>query len=916
TNIVVKNTDPIIGAQTDLDGNYEIKIEPGTYDLEVSYVGYAVNLIQGVVVTANEITVLDFPMVEEGLELQEVVVQAERIDRTENAMLMLQKKSITVQDGISAQEIGRTGSSNAASAMKKVTGASVVDGKFIYVRGLGDRYSSAQLNGLQLPSTDPYRNSTQLDLIPANLLDNIVASKTFTPDQPANFTGGNVNIKTKSFPERFTLSASISTTYNTQSSFKDDFLTHEGGGTDWLGFDDGARAIPSELDTAFTNNVGNTAHILARFGDGEIADLVDAGSKALNPQRTGTTKSTPMDYGVSFSVGNQYKLFNNPLGFMFGINYSRSFTAYQNGSLQYWELTDAAADSLNINRNLSDNIGTESPQLGGLLGLAYKFGQGNKISFNLLYNHDAEKTTRYLAGPFPAIISGNGIFETSALFFKEREVRSYQLAGEHVIGASGIKFTWGGGFVQSSQEEPDFRQFSNTFNVRDDGDTLYFISAAEHDLPWHFWRNLEDEQITGKFDLSIPIFKDRNKTNKIQFGMAYANKDREFSDNVFQIQTSHTGPQPYDGDPEKFFGDENIGVVDFNPDNGRYTLGLYPINFEKSTRENSYTGRERSIAGYGMFVYSFDKLMVIGGARAETTDIFVESRDTSREAGEIDELDILPSLSLIYKLNEQMNLRGSFSQTLARPNMRELAPFQSFDFGGDFRIQGNPELQRTKAQNYDLRWEYFPQPGEVIAVSAYYKNFSNPIIKAFLPISGNPLIEYQNVDQATVYGMELEFRKNLGFITPAFEKLRFSTNFSLIESQVDISPEEVEIIEEFNPEKGDTRPFQGQSPYLLNVGLNYVDQASGFDAMLSFNIFGDRLSEISQGRNPDVYEKSRAQLGLFIKKRWNNGFAIRVSADNLLNAVYKRTMTFKDAEYIIQEYRRGVTFGLGLSYTI
>ncbi len=227
TNVFVKDSDPPIGAETDLDGNYELRLEPGTYNLKVTYIGYAPKTITDVTVTAGEVTVVDFLMEEESETLEEVVVTARQIDRTENALLALQKRATTIQDGISAQEISRFGSNDAAESMKRVTGASVVDGKYVFVRGLGDRYSSVQLNGQQLPSTDPYRNQMQLDLIPSNLLDNIIASKTFTPDQPGNFTGGNVNLKTKDFPERFTLNAGISLGYNTQSSLRDNFLTEE-----------------------------------------------------------------------------------------------------------------------------------------------------------------------------------------------------------------------------------------------------------------------------------------------------------------------------------------------------------------------------------------------------------------------------------------------------------------------------------------------------------------------------------------------------------------------------------------------------------------------------------------------------------------------------------------------------------------
>ncbi|NRB63659.1 MAG: carboxypeptidase-like regulatory domain-containing protein, partial [Saprospiraceae bacterium] len=280
TSVFIKDTNPPFGAQTDLDGNYEIRIPEGSYTLEVSYIGYASKTITDVMVKENEVTILDFSMVEETEQLQEVIVQASRIDRTENALLILQRKATTIQDGISAQEISRFGSNNAAETMKRVTGASVVDGKYVFVRGLGDRYSSAQLNGLQLPSTDPYRNSMQLDLIPANVLDNVIASKTFTPDQPGNFTGGNVNLKTKAFPERFTLAASFSTSYNTLVTGTNNFLTHEGGQTDWLGYDDGTRSIPGILqDSNYINTITQSSAILARRDSG-LAHLIDDGIRS------------------------------------------------------------------------------------------------------------------------------------------------------------------------------------------------------------------------------------------------------------------------------------------------------------------------------------------------------------------------------------------------------------------------------------------------------------------------------------------------------------------------------------------------------------------------------------------------------------------------------------------------------------
>ncbi|MEM9919288.1 MAG: TonB-dependent receptor, partial [Bacteroidota bacterium] len=712
SNVLVKGSDPVVGTQTDLDGNYELKLAAGKYDLEFSYVGYTTQTVTGLEVKDGEITVFDFLMSSDAIELDlDIVVSAERIDRTENALLVLQMKAPAIQDGISAQEISRYGSSNAAESMKRVTGASVQDGKYIVVRGLGDRYSNAQLNGQQLPSTDPYRNSTQLDLIPANLLDNVVASKTFTPDMPGNFTGGNVNIKTKSFPERFTLSASVSSSYNTQSSLIDNFLTHEGGSTDWLGYDDGSRDIPAILQDPNTRQELKASSFIFGPRDEELGRLIDESARGLSPELDPSTTSTPMNHGISFSVGNQFNVADKPLGVLFGVNYSRSFSHYGDGRFQNWEVNPGGEELVN-NLALDDVRSVDNPTIGGLLGLAYKFTPTNKVSLNVLYNHDGTKLSRSLEGAYPAIISGSGTFQTRSIQFIEREIASFQLNGEHILGKNkdknGIQFDWAGSFTMTGQDEPDFRLFANTFRVRDNGDVQYFISPAEYDLPFHFFRELNEEQIQFKGDFTIPFAQQASTANKLKFGANFRTKDRSFEEDQWQI-INFDNIAPYDGTGTDFFR-ENSGMLTEEGSTNQ-TVGLYPIS--QRDISNSYDGTESVFAAYGMVTLDLDRFKIIGGVRLENTDITVESRDTNFDVGNIQQLDVLPSLNIVYRLTEKMNLRASATQTLARPNMRELAPFTSFDLIGGFRITGNPNLERTLVQNYDVRWEYYPNPGEV-----------------------------------------------------------------------------------------------------------------------------------------------------------------------------------------------------------
>ncbi len=414
----------------------------------------------------------------------------------------------------------------------------------------------------------------------------------------------------------------------------------------------------------------------------------------------------------------------------------------------------------------------------------------------------------------------------------------------------------------------------------------------------------------AQITLQTAVARAKSSFNSLKFGGFYSTKDRFFRDNVFQNETGQAAP--YDGDPVEYFGSDNVGII--NEEAGRFTIVLYPTSFAKSTNENSYDGMENITAYYGMVNYDFEWLKVIAGARVEITDISIEN--LIGETGSVEATDFLPSVNLIHPIIEDMNIRASFRCTLASPNMWELAPFISFDLGGDFCIYGNPDLDRTLINNYDLRWEYFTRPGEIIALSGYYKDFDDPIVTTFVPEASNPIIEYQNVDQATVYGAELEFRKRLDFISESLFNLKLLTNFSLIRSEVDIPDDEQAVIDKFNPEKGNSRPLQGQSNFLINTALNWNDPDKALDAILAFNVFGECLDDISSGTNPDIYEQPRPQLDFSISKGFGEHIGVRVSAQNLLNPDTRKFMEYRGNKYDITQYRTGVVFKLGVSYSI
>ena len=909
--VLVEGTDA--GEVTDFDGKYQIKIDTGTYNIVFSYVGYPEMKIEGVVVKDGGVTVIDalLTMEKGGVQIEEIVVQAEAIKTTENAILVTRLNANRFTDGISQGEMAKLNISSADQAVAKVVGVSIADGSVV-VRGLGDRYSTAQLNGASIPSANPYKNSVNLDLIPAGLLSNIITSKTFTPDQPGTFTGGNVNIETKSFPESKSFKISLSTGYNTQSSFQNNFLTHDGGDLDWLGYDDGYRSRSSLYDDEnYADALLRSAGTKARNDDAmaaKVEELYDATLTNMVP----TTTTTPMNHGIGFSFGNQYEVGGRDLGVILSANYSRSFRHYDAG-LRNYALESTTSQNLNQNFNLGGTTSIESPTVGGMVGLSYKINPSNRISFNTLYNHSADKSTRSFSGEHNTYqVTFPEIFEFRELYWLERSLLNNMLLGQHLFGSDGVKLEWIASASVATQREPELRYFGNEFDPKDlddPTDDRYAIRApSEYDYPNHFFRKLSDEQFEGKLDLTFPVLHNLSKGNKIKTGILYSLKNRIFDERRYSVQEKSA--ENYNGDAAAFFSDENSGVIEKDA-NVRNVIGNYIVDDTRAS--NSYIGSEKVMAIYAMgTIKPIENLDIVFGTRLENASLPVESADSLYTAGK---LSVLPSINLRYALANKMNLRAAFTQTVARPNLRELAPFSNFDFRTGAFIVGNPKLKITSITNLDLRWEWMPRIGEILAISTYLKSFINPIVLVNLGKS-NPEFQYQNVDKATVYGVELEYRKNLGFISPALNNFKLGANLSCIYSEVNIDAEELADIRSINPDASDKRTFFNQSPYIVNTNLVYSNSEKNIDATLSFNIFGDRLVIVGQEGTPDIFEQTRPKLDFTISKKIKENLSVRLSAKNLLDPEYKLQSSFNGNDYIYSNYNLGRTISMSLSYTI
>jgi outer membrane receptor protein involved in Fe transport len=911
-NIFLEGTS--LGAASDLNGSYIIRSVPtGFYNLIASMVGYKKLTVTGVEVKADQTTKIDITLSSETIETEEVIVTARMLENNEATLLKLRQRSNSISDAISAELISRSGSTNAADAMTKVTGASVVGGKYVYVRGLGERYSSTHLNGVELPSADPDKKSFNMDLFPTGVLDNIVTLKSFTPDKPGNFSGGIVDIATKSYPDQFTLKLSGSSSYNSVTTLKDNFLTYSGGGSDWFGMDDGTRKMPDILSN---NDLTIPPTSTARF-DSEQAQLIDDISKSFAPEMSPKFKTAPMNQSYSLSIGDQTEIFNMPLGFIGSYSYNREFSSYENGKSGRWKLTGdvSTVESLSELQFLNDSKGTDEVNWGGLISLNLKPHSRHEIGADIVYTQSGQSSARYLEGRWLEQFNDNpnAILQTRVLSYTERNLQSYQIHGKHIFDdLLGLGVNWSGTIASTTQEEPDARYFTNHLN----NETLnYSITRSTYPLPSRYFRNMDEDSKGVVVDLSLPIKVWENQQAKFKFGGAFNEKERAFTERRFEYQLGEfsLGAPRYDGDPEFFFSPENVGVLRYDSTRNRYVFAN-TITETPDPKGGDYNGYEKVSAIYSMLELPiFRNLKFIGGARYEIARMDVYGKD---QRGFLDDKDLLPSLNLIYQLTENMNIRTSYGKTLARPNFREKAPYANFNFAADFIFIGNPDLKRTLIDNYDLRWEWFLRPGEIIAVSGFYKYLKNPIERVInvLFASEGGEVFYENIDKAKVFGLEIEARKRLDEVVDLLSNFSIGANISVIQSEVSIPEGELEVIRNLNPDAESTRQLQGQSPFILNLELGYDNINSGTNISLFYNVFGDRLAEISIGGTPDIFERSRPMLDLTFSQIILSNFNIRVAVKNLLNSPYKLTHEFKGAEYIRTEYKTGTSLSVGFGY--
>ncbi|MDN3669404.1 TonB-dependent receptor [Echinicola jeungdonensis] len=850
-SILVKETQT--GGVTDLDGSFEIKLEPGVYSLVASFISFNKLEINNVEVKAGEVTLLDnLQMSEETAELESVVISAKAIRTTEAALMTVKRNSPNMMDGISAASFKKIGDSDAASAIKRVTGVSIEGGKYVYIRGLGDRYTKTILNGVDIPGLDPDRNSIQMDIFPTNVVDNIIVSKSFTSDLPADFTGGVVDIETKDFPEEKTFRVSASGGYNPSMHFNSDYLRVNGSSTDILGFDNGKRNIP----TSGAANIPQYAEVVGNPNSPQ-GQKYQRILRGFDPVMGGYRQSNLMDMSLGLSFGNQVALGNNNLGYNVALTYSNETQFYEDAEFNLFAKPQNGNEYEMVPlENQKGDYGVNNVLLGGLAGLAFKTDL-SKIKLNFLHLQNGESKV----GQFAFINSNLGAeFEAEQfnIEYSERSLTNVLLNGTHSFGATNDwQLEWKVSPTKSKINDPDVR-FSR---FRKPGNTI----STEVGLPERIWRNLNEDNLVGKFDFTKNLTVNESPA-KLKFGASYAYKERDFLIQSFQFPT---GNAEFTGDPNDIFNEENL----FS-ENSRMGVRYNPTFIPNNPNEYNSVVNNLGLYINGEFE-PFEKVKTILGVRMEKYEQFYTGTNQDQTIvmdndKVLDDVDFFPTVNLIYSVAENQNLRFSYSKTIARPSFKELSFAEILDpitgrtfIGGLFKEStdgGSQELwdgnlTSTRINNFDARWEMFQKRGEIISVSAYYKMFDSPIeMVQYLSAPGS--FQPRNVGDGTVAGMELELRKSLSIISPSAENFFFNANVTLAESKIDMSESEL-MSRKLTAREGEnvksTRDMAGQAPYIVNTGISYNGFEKGLEAGLFYNLQGPTLTYIGFGNRTDTY---------------------------------------------------------------
>jgi len=835
---------------TDLDGQYVLDLPVGEHQMKVTLAGFDERTVR-VAIAPSDLGKghphLDITLPLAGYS-ELVNVTAESIDAgaaSIESQLLERKRATTINDNVGGEQMSANADSTAASALQRVTGASIVDGAYVYVRGLGERYSNTSLNGSILPSTEPERKVVPLDLFPSSLLEGVSIIKTYSPDRSAEFAGGMVDI----IPSRLPVGPLVSFSYdwgmNSQSRGAS-IIDHSGGNRDWLGMPNNSRGLPSSIPAPptrlirggiFTPELGVSQAELEQIGE------------SLTNEWTPTSASGRPYQGFSVAFGNRWDRVGVSAGVTQGYKQD-----YQDEAQTYYRTDSAGGLSEFSSYNYS--IGSVNAGLSVLANVGYALNTNNRINFQLFTTNTGLRETRTFEG-FNSDVSRN--LRNSRLRWLEQSLQTYQFSGDHYLpGASNSRIDWRGSYGRTNRDEPDVREV--LYEEIGSG----FQLADESQSGLHMWNALAEDSWDFGVNWSTPFTGIKGLPALVKFGPYVSSRNRDFASRRFRFVPINVVRFDLTPEPEDLYTPGNIGSV---------------FELREETRATDfYTGTQDIAAGYGMIDLALNSgARIIAGLRVEKFKQVVDTYDAfdidldgeiARITSTIDKTDWFPSINYVQSVGAQQNLRLAFSQTVNRPEFREVAPFEYTDIVGGRATVGNPDLDRSLIQNYDVRWEWFPGAAQVISASVFYKHFDKPI-ERFVEPTAQLRTSYQNAKSARNVGFELEARREV------VDHFTVAGNYTFVDSNIELEPGQTNVLTTLD------RPLAGTSQNIFNGSLE-VDYPV-FSARFLMNYFDDRIADVGSLGLPDIYEDGRFTLDLVGTFRFARHVSLRVAGENLTN---------------------------------
>lgn len=855
------------GASADFDGKFSINNVPtGKVTLVVSFISYTSKKIADVVVLANDATDINVLLeASSSADLQEVEVVVTLNKENNTALVLQQKNNASVSDGISMETIKRSPDRTTGDVLKRISGVTIQDDKFVIIRGLNERYNASYLNESPLPSTESDKKAFAFDLFPANMLDNIVVNKTATPDMPSEFAGGIVKVNTKSIPEKNFVSFSGGIGYNTITTAKEKTI-YAGGKLDKLGFDDGSRDIPSEIP-AFADK----GTWIATTEQGRMAKYFK------NDWDYSQAKFAP-NASAQFAAGYNFKRKEKDfLGVVFSLGYNSTQNLYTFQRVEYDGLNIAGTSSVIVQkeREYFNTVNQTQTSSGSLLNLSCKINDNNSVSLKNLFTGTADNKFISSLGSNNLTETEKSINRVNSRFFSANRIFSSQLNSEHYLPTSKVKINFNAGLSSVQRTVPNLRftSYNKYENFRDPSDpnpkdTVFKAEINTSTGPaysgYRVYSELNELIASSKLDASKLFTLNETLKLDVKIGGFYQDRKRKYDIRQF-------GLQPFELSSQNIYFDDSLLYLKEDEIFAEQNMSVTPVGtggfklVEITKADDNYTASSKLSAGYAMAELKVkEKLRVIAGARYESymQQIVIDYNTFDSVFVKSTVNDLLPSLNLIYNLNEKIGLRFAYYKTLNRAEFRELAVSNWYDPETRLSIAGNSELKRCYIQNFDARFEVYPGRGQLFTVSGFYKYFNTPI-ERYMYVSSESQIYYKNANFGTIIGAEMEYRVNLGAIlkkdsVPYLSNLTLFSNLSLMKSSVNVKG-----ITEGVPE---TRPMQGQAPYLINAGITYLDPKYDFSMSAMVNRVGEKIYIVGNDIVPNRWENARTVLDFQITK--------------------------------------------------